>query len=40
VRLGHRNGTFAEVLSGVPVGAKVIIYPPDTVSDGTYVVAR
>jgi HlyD family secretion protein len=40
VRLGHRNGTFAEVLSGVPVGSKVIIYPPDAVSDGTYVVAR
>jgi HlyD family secretion protein len=40
VQIGHRNGTFAEVLSGASVGAKVIIYPPDTVSDGTHIVAR
>ena len=40
VRVGHRNGTFAEVLSGLSVGAKVIVYPPDTVSDGTHVAAR
>jgi HlyD family secretion protein len=40
VQIGHRNGTFAEVLSGVSVGAKVIIYPPDSVSDGTHIVAR
>jgi HlyD family secretion protein len=40
VRVGHRNGTFAEVLSGLPAGAKVIMYPPDTVSEGTRVVAR
>jgi len=40
IRIGHRNGTFAEVLSGVPVGAKVVIYPPDTVSDGSHIVAR
>jgi HlyD family secretion protein len=40
VQVGHRNGTFAEVLSGVSVGAKVIIYPPDSVSDGTHIVAR
>ena len=40
VQIGHRNGTFAEVLSGVLVGAKVIIYPPDSVSDGTHIVAR
>ncbi len=40
VQIGHRNGTFAEVLSGVSVGAKIIIYPPDTVSDGTHIAAR
>ncbi len=40
VQIGHRNGTFAEVLSGVSVGAKVVIYPPDSVSDGTHIVAR
>ena len=40
VQIGHRNGTFAEVLSGVSVGAKIIIYPPDTVSDGTHITPR
>ena len=40
VQVGHRNGTFAEVLSGVSVGGKVIIYPPDSVSDGTHIAAR
>jgi HlyD family secretion protein len=40
VQIGHRNGSFAEVLSGVPVGAKVIIYPPDSVSDGSHIVTR
>jgi HlyD family secretion protein len=40
VQIGHRNGTFAEVLSGVSVGAKIIVYPPDTVSDGTHIAAR
>ncbi len=40
VRIGHRNGTFAEVLSGVSAGTKVIVYPPDTVSDGTRIAAR
>jgi hypothetical protein len=40
VQIGHRNGTFAEVLSGVSVGAKVVIYPPDSVSDGSHVAAR
>jgi HlyD family secretion protein len=40
VRVGHRNGTFAEVLSGASVGAKVIVYPPDTVSDGIHIAAR
>jgi HlyD family secretion protein len=40
VRIGHRNQTFAEVLSGVPVGTRVVIYPPDSVSDGTHIVAR
>lgn len=40
VRIGHRNGTFAEVLSGVPVGTRVVIYPPDSVSDGTHIASR
>jgi HlyD family secretion protein len=40
VRIGHRNQTFAEVLSGVPVGTRVVIYPPDSVSDGSHIAAR
>ena len=40
VRVGHRNGTSAEILSGISAGAKVIMYPPDSVSDGTRVTAR
>jgi HlyD family secretion protein len=40
VRVGHRNGSFAEILSGVPSGTRVIVYPPDTVSAGTRIAAR
>jgi HlyD family secretion protein len=40
VRVGHRNGSFAEILSGVSTGTRVIVYPPDTVSDGTRIAAR
>jgi HlyD family secretion protein len=38
--LGHRNGSFAEVLSGLAPGDRVIIYPPEGVTDGTLVRAR
>jgi HlyD family secretion protein len=40
VQIGHRNGTSAEILSGLSAGAKVIVYPPDTVSEGTRIVSR
>jgi HlyD family secretion protein len=40
VKIGHRNGTFAEVLSGLSNGQRVITYPPDGVADGTLVRAR
>jgi HlyD family secretion protein len=40
VRIGHRDGTFAEVLSGLAAGARVVVYPPDSVSDGTRITAR
>jgi HlyD family secretion protein len=40
VRIGHRDGTFAEVLSGLDAGARVVVYPPDRVSDGTRITAR
>jgi len=40
VKVGHRDGTDAEILSGLSAGTRVIVYPPDTVSDGTRVTAR
>jgi HlyD family secretion protein len=38
--IGHRNGSFAEVLSGLVPGQRVVTYPPDGVADGTLVRAR
>ena len=40
VSVGQRNGTIAQIVSGLKPGARVIVYPPDTVSDGTKVTAR
>jgi HlyD family secretion protein len=40
VKIGHRNNRFAEVLSGVPLGAQVIVHPSDRVTDGTRIVQR
>ncbi len=40
VKIGHRNGSFAEVLSGLAPGQRVITYPPDGVADGTLVRSR
>lgn len=35
VRLGHRNDTSAEVLNGVRAGDRVVMYPPDTLREGS-----
>jgi len=35
VEVGHRNGQAAEVVSGLTVGDRVIVHPPDSVEDGT-----
>jgi HlyD family secretion protein len=40
VTMGHRNGTSAEILSGMSAGARVVIDPPDAESDGTLISAR
>lgn len=40
VTLGQRNGTAAEIVSGVQPGERVIVHPPDTVSDGVRVAER
>jgi HlyD family secretion protein len=37
---GHSDGRMTEVLSGLEVGAKVLMHPPDTVKDGTAVKPR
>ncbi len=40
VRVGHTNGLFAEVLSGVSEGEAVIARPDDSISEGVRVRAR
>ncbi len=40
VSVGQRNETSAQIVSGLDPGARVIVYPPDTVSDGTRVTVR
>lgn len=40
VVVGHANGRFTEVLSGLQVGEQVLLHPPDTVLDGTTVKPR
>jgi HlyD family secretion protein len=37
VELGHQTGQEAEVLSGLPEGARVILHPGDTLADGARV---
>ncbi|MEY5011862.1 MAG: hypothetical protein RLZZ253_3001, partial [Verrucomicrobiota bacterium] len=34
VELGHSNGEFAEVKSGISRGTEVVLHPPDTLVDG------
>ena len=40
VDLGARNGNAAWIRSGLAAGAKVIVYPPATLSDGARVKER
>lgn len=40
IEIGERNSSFAEVLSGLSEGERIILHPSDKVSDGTAVVAR
>ncbi len=39
VVVGQRNGTDAQVVSGLAEGDRVVLYPPDTLTDGKRVVA-
>lgn len=40
VEIGHNNGVLAEVLSGVQEQTRVILHPPDAVSEGAPVIPR
>ena len=40
VQVGQRNGTAAEITSGLEPGDRVVVHPPDTVSDGVRVTER
>lgn len=40
VEIGARNDLEAQVLSGLAEGERVLLYPPDTISDGTRVRPR
>jgi HlyD family secretion protein len=40
IEIGHRGRDEVEVLSGVPEGATVVVYPGERVEDGVEVVAR
>lgn len=35
VEIGHSNGLYSEVVSGISEGQKVLLHPPDNVQDGT-----
>jgi HlyD family secretion protein len=37
VRIDHRGAVFTELLSGLPDGARVVLYPGDTIQDGVRV---
>ena len=40
IKVGHNDGRFTEVLSGLVAGDQVLLHPPDTVVDGTAVTKR
>ena len=40
VNVGHSDGRFTEVLSGIHLGTPVQVHPPDTVKDATRVTRR
>jgi HlyD family secretion protein len=40
VRLGHRNGRAAEIISGLSSGDRVILHPSDRISEGARVAER
>jgi len=40
VKIGHRNGRMAEILSGVAEGDRVVLHPSDRIREGVAVSER
>lgn len=40
IRIGRRNGLFAQVLEGLELGEQVIVHPSDSIGDGVLIKAR
>jgi HlyD family secretion protein len=40
LQVGHSDGRFTEILSGVNAGDQLLLHPPDTIQDGTPVTQR
>jgi HlyD family secretion protein len=40
VNIGHQSGTEAEVVAGLANGERVVVYPPDALTDGVKIVQR
>jgi HlyD family secretion protein len=40
VELGQRNAMVAEVTAGLQEGQRVVLHPPDTLTDGAHVIER
>jgi HlyD family secretion protein len=40
LQVGHSDGRFTEILSGLNVGDRVLLHPPDTIQDGTPLTER
>jgi HlyD family secretion protein len=40
VELGQRNDTHGQILGGLSEGQRIVLHPPDTLTDGTHVTIR
>jgi HlyD family secretion protein len=40
IQVGQRSGTHVEIVGGLAEGDRAILYPSDSISDGTRIVAR
>jgi HlyD family secretion protein len=40
LRIGERNATDVQIVEGLAVGQRVLLHPPDTITDGTRITSR